>query len=578
MSRRSVLRLRESLLVRPCLAGNGSDASLASLVPSRSPAVSLGDSCGSYTIDRLNTSTPLRDGHINNRFSHAIINSMKDYTIADFLKKNAAADFVSFHTPGHKGRSPLFEEAGYGELLRSAAAYDITEIPGADSLFSPRGALRNVMENYAELYGVRHTELLVNGSSAGLIAAIISSVPVGGKLILGRNSHHSVFSALRLGGINPVYIRPETDPQFNIAAGISPYDLEAACEENPDASAVLITSPNYCGMLSDIAVLSDIAHDHGMMMIVDQAHGAHLRFFDYDAERAREDGGYIPHPRHSAEVLGADIVVNSTHKTLLSFTGSSILNICGDSVDIDAVSEALRMVQTTSPSYLLMASLDINEKIMRAKWRDIISSWKEDLRGFYKGASRIGGLTVVTGSGSRGSGAQDEDVFALYRYREGPDPTKINISMSELGLSGERLEKELRYRGIIAEMVHGEYVLLMTGAGNVRSDYEKLLDALRDIASGYGVGTPVERTPRSFDDIRLDYADVPVDGKYVPLYEAVGRVLYDPIITYPPGTPIACPGEILSMEVVSHISDILDSGETVTGVDEEGRVKIGVGY
>jgi len=457
---------------------------------------------------------------------------MKEYTIADFLKKNAAAGDVSFHMPGHKGRNALYDEEGYGALLKNAAAWDITEIPGADTLYCPRGALRNVMENYAELYGARHTELLVNGSSAGLIAAIISSVPVGGKLILSRNSHHAAFSALRLGGINPVYIRPETDPDYNIAAGISPYELEAACEANPDASAVLITSPNYCGQLSDIAVLTDVAHDHGMLMIVDQAHGAHLKFFDYDAESAREEGAYIPHMKHSAESLGADIVVNSTHKTLLSFTGSGILNICGDSVDIDAVSEALRMVQTTSPSYLLMASLDINEKIMRGKWREIIKNWKEDLRGFYKGASKINGLTIVTGSGARGSGAQDEDVFALYRYREGPDPTKINISSTYSPCT-------------ISEMMHGEYVLLMTGAGNVRSDYERLLAALQEIAEGYGVGAHVDRTPRSFDDIVLDYADVPVDGVYVPLYEAVGRVLYDPIITYPPGTPIACPGEIL---------------------------------
>ncbi len=502
---------------------------------------------------------------------------MKEYTIADFLKENAAKDNISFHMPGHKGRSSLYEEAGYAELLKEAAAWDITEIPGADSLFSPRGALRNVMDNYAELYGVRHTELLVNGSSAGIIAGIISSVPVGGKLILGRNSHHSAFSALRLGGINPVYIRPETDPDYNIAAEISPYELEAACEENPDASAVLITSPNYCGMLSDIGVLADVAHDHGMLIIVDQAHGAHLKFFDYYAKALRDEGAYIPHPKHAAESLGADIVINSTHKTLLSFTGSGILNICSDSVDINAVSEALRMVQTTSPSYLLMASLDINEKIMRKKWRDITGAWIEDLRGFYKGASRINGLTIVTGSGAKGSGSQDEDVFALYRYREGPDPTKINISMSELGLSGERLDKELRYRGIISEMVHGEYVLLMTGAGNTRSDYEKLLDALEDIASGYGVGVPVDRTPRSFEDIKLAYADVPVEGEYVPLYEAVGRVLYDPIVTYPPGTPIACPGEVLTMEVISHISDILEDGEFITGVDDEGMIKVGTG-
>jgi lysine decarboxylase len=118
----------------------------------------------------------------------------------------------------------------------------------------------------------------------------------------------------------------------------------------------------------------------------------------------------------------------------------------------------------------------------------------------------------------------------------------------------------------------------MTGAGNVRSDYERLLEALKDIASGYGVDTQIDRTPRSFDDIVLEYANVPIEGEYVPLYEAVGRVLYDPIVTYPPGTPIACPGEILSMEVISHISAILESGETITGVDDEGLIKVGTGY
>ena len=503
---------------------------------------------------------------------------MSDYTIAEFLKKNAAKDLVSFHMPGHKGRSELFDAAGCGDLVRNAAAWDITEVPGADSLFCPRGALRNVMDNYAELYGVRHTELLVNGSSAGLIASVISSVPVGGKLILGRNSHHSVFSALRLGGINPVYLRPETDPQYNLTAEISPYELEAACDAHPDASAVLITSPNYCGVMSDISVLADIAHEHGMLLIVDQAHGAHLKFFDMYAEAAREEGSYIPHPRHAAETLGADIVVNSTHKTLFSFTGSGILNICGDSIDVDAVSETLRMIQTTSPSYLLMASLDINEKIMRANGREIVKSWIDDLSGFYKAASRISGLTVVTGSGARGSGARDEDVFALYRYREGPDPTKINISMSSLGLSGERLDSELRYRGIISEMVHGEYVLLMTGAGNRRSDYERLLAALREIADSYGVGSPAERVPRSFADIRLETADLPMESELVPLYEADGRVLYEPVITYPPGSPIACPGEIMNMEVIGRISELLAAGDAITGVDDEGCIKVGVGY
>lgn len=215
---------------------------------------------------------------------------------------------------------------------------------------------------------------------------------------------------------------------------------------------------------------------------------------------------------------------------------------------------------------------------MRRRGAEIVKNWKEDLTGFYRRASKIDGLTLIDGSGAKGTGAADEEVFRLYRCREGLDPTKINISMAGLGLSGERLGKELRYRGIVPELVHGEYVLLMTGAGSVRSDYERLLAALRDIAGNYGVGAAIDRTPRSFDDIVLETADLPVESVSVPLYDAVGRVLYDPIITYPPGTPIACPGEVLTMDVISHISDILANGSAITGVDEEGCIKVGVGY
>lgn len=478
--------------------------------------------------------------------------------------------------PGHKSRRSMYSQYGYADLLNDAIKYDITEIPGADALYHPQSTLRAVMENYSELYGVRHTELLVNGSSAGIIAAVLACVPIGGKLILGRNSHHSAFSALRLGGINPVYIQPETEPRYNLSAEISPYALEDACKAHPDASAVLITSPNYCGMFSDIALLADTAHEYGMTLIVDQAHGAHLKFFDYDAKALRDSGSFVPHISHSAETLGADIVINSTHKTLLSFTGSGILNICTARVDEDAVSDMLRMLQTTSPSYLLMASLDINERIMREHGREIVTSWKADLDYFYKEASKIRGLTVVQGGGEHGTGAKDEECFPLYRYREGPDITKINISMAELGLSGERLEKELRYKDIVSEMVHGEYLLLMTGAGNQRIDYEKLLSALKEIADSYGVGIVGEHTPRSFDAPIPEIADVPTEADLIPLYESEGRVVYDPIITYPPGTPVVCPGEIMSMEIIGYIQDLLENGDRISGVDEEGMIKVGL--
>lgn len=521
---------------------------------------------------------------------------MSNKTIIDFLYEYAKAPPVSFHMPGHKGRTELYAKAGYGDFLQNIVTCDITEIPGADALICPETTLRAVMDNYADLYGVIRTELLVNGSSAGVMAAITGCVPVGGKLILGRNSHHSAFSALRLGGINPVYVRPETDPHSGLVGEISPAALRKACEANPDAEAVLITSPNYYGMLSDVASLASIAHDHGMILIVDQAHGAHLKFFDNDASAMRDSGAYVPFPHHSAEALGADIVINSTHKTLLSFTGSGILNICSERVDAGLVSDALRMFQTTSPSYILMASLDINERIMRRHGQALISRWRDDLARFYRRALRINGLSIVgaryveealrNDSIRAGQNSPDADrsappdarsvpdVFLMYRSRTGLDLTKINISMAGLGISGEQLDRELRHRGIISEMVHGEYVMLMTGAGSRSTDYDILLGALGEISDSYGISRTERRRPQPAAEFCLESATVPFEAVSVPLYSADGMILYDPLIAYPPGTPVACPGEILTLEVISYISEAISRGETISGVDEEGMIRV----
>ena len=166
----------------------------------------------------------------------------------------------------------------------------------------------------------------------------------------------------------------------------------------------------------------------------------------------------------------------------------------------------------------------------------------------------------------------------MYFSRAGLDMTKINISMASAGISGARLEKELRTRGIIAEMVHGDYVMLMTGAGNRTADYSKLLDVLWELSDNYGVVDKTSRVhrhdPRTVDDFRLDVTTVPFESEYVPLYTADGKVLSDPVIIYPPGTPVACPGEILNVDVISFISDAIGRGEKVTGVDDEGMIRV----
>lgn len=460
---------------------------------------------------------------------------MKQRTVTDFLVSHAEENPISFHMPGHKGRREIYEEFGYGEFLRNIIGCDITEIPGADALTQPEDCLLQVMENYAELYGVRHTELLVNGSSTGLIASVLETVPRGGKLIMGRNSHKSVFSALRLGGIEPVYVNPATDPVHHLQGAIRAEDVEAALRNHPDAAGVLVTSPNYYGILSDIQGIAEVTHAAGKILIVDQAHGAHLKFFDD-----------LNGTHRSAENQGADLVVNSTHKTLMSFTSTAILNVCTERVEVPSLSEKVRMLQTTSPSYLLMGSLDVNEKILR-QGQELFRKWQEDVDFFYREASNLEGVSLI----------QCADL----------DATKINLSMKACGLTGQALLQELQTRNLWMEMPHGDYVMMMTGLGNQRADYERMLEALLEIREKYGViseETGVSEELVSFD---LTQRDLPGKRKKVPLAEAAGEVLYDSLIPYPPGIPLACPGEVLTLEAIKYIQHLLDTGVLVIGID-----------
>lgn len=462
---------------------------------------------------------------------------MNQRTVTDFLISHEKANPISFHMPGHKGRGEIYEQYGYEDFLQNIIGCDITEIPGADALTQPEDCLRRVMENYAELYGVRHTELLVNGSSTGLIASILETVPRSGKLIMGRNSHKSVFSALRLGGIEPVYVSPETDSIHHLQGAICAEDVKEALRLHPDASAVLVTSPNYYGIISNIREIAQVTHEAGKVLIVDQAHGAHLKFFDSmnGTIRAAENGG-------------ADLVVNSTHKTLMSFTSTAILNVRTERVDIPSLSEKVRMLQTTSPSYLLMGSLDVNEKILLQS-EELFRSWQEDLNFFYREAEKRKGVSIIR--------------------CDNLDRTKINLSMKSCGLTGQMLAQELQDRNLWMEMTHGDYVMMMTGLGNRREDYEKMLAALDEIREKHGVISGEEGVSEAMISFHLEQREIPGKRSRIPLSEAAGQVLYDSLIPYPPGIPLACPGEVLTQEAVKYIRHLLDNGVMVVGIDSD---------
>ena len=483
-------------------------------------------------------------------------------TTADFLLEHAALQPVSFHMPGHKG-AELYRRFGYGEFLNKFMDCDITEIPGADNLFQTEGILERTQQRYAALYGAKRSYLLVNGTSGGILAAILASVPEGGTLIMARNCHKSVFNGLALGNLQPAYIYPEMLQDRGILGEVTAAEVERAIKENPEASAVILPSPNYYGICSDIRAIAEVVHRYGKVLIVDQAHGAHLKWLSQG-----ENGGSGP---ECAEEAGADVVINSIHKTLASFTQSAVLNLLSDRVDRYVLEDKLQAVQSTSPSYLLMASLDISADLLEKHGAELMKQWNENLKYFYEEVRSVPDVQVM------------DELEIL-------DRSKININTSALGITAAELEEKLMKRGIFAELTTGNILMLMTGIGNQRRDFDRLLHALREIRSelgrckgaGAGAGSDAEagngiaeaaggRMPE-----KRQLHPVPKQKQRIKLEEAEGLICASSIIPYPPGIPLICPGEELKAEDIAYISRLRQAGEKVIGVNDEGQVTVGL--
>lgn len=481
---------------------------------------------------------------------------MKLPEFTSFLLKHAQEHPLSFHMPGHKG-SELYRSLGYGDFLDNIMACDITEIPGADNMFQAEGVIEDIMKRYAGLYEVEKSYLLINGTSGGLIASLLATVPKGGTVIMARNSHKSIFNALTLGDITPVYAYPSTLEEYGIAGPILPREIKRLLKEHPEASAVVLPSPNYYGFCSDIEAIAKEVHKQEKVLIVDQAHGAHLKFFSRFAPQTSVDGSFMP---VCAEDKGADLVVNSTHKTLASFTQSAVLNCNSSRVDLDVLEDKLQMIQSTSPSYLLMASLDINANILENHGAMLMKEWAENLVNFYGWGKTVTGLKMIMPDGSF-------------------DFTKLNLDFSDHGYSGRGLEDALNKMNIYPELNSGDLLMFMTGIGNSNKDYYKLTGALKDLPLLEKASAQEKRDLKkalSFDGQNPpERKPVPVKSVKIPLALAAGKTCAQSIIPYPPGIPLVCPGEVITQEAIEIASDLRQAGEKVMGITAKGEVFVG---
>ncbi len=485
--------------------------------------------------------------NINNNEDKKVKEANYSLSLSSFLERHKAKESISFHMPGHKGHK-FYEKYGINVFAEDLPSMDITEIEGADNLFQPEGVIAEINEKYKTLYDVHKSYILINGSSCGIIASILTSVAPGEKLIVARNCHKSVFSALSLGGIEPVYIEPDFEVKYGIMGGIDPVKIEKALREDGDIKAVILPSPNYYGILSDIKALKSITEKYNATLIVDQAHGAHLRLMDKMGKTNSM----------SACTNGADIVINSTHKTLASFTQTAVLNVNSDRVDIYDLEEKLAWMQSTSPSYILMLSLDINADILGEHKEKLMNEWLENLEWFY-----------------------DELKLAKIRFigeeklAEGTwlDHTKINV---DLGIDGKILEKELIERNIFPELYTGNIMMLMTGVGTARNHLEKLLDALIEIKVKYKDNAVFEEKENILvqGSIANQFKGIGKKKEMIPIRDAIGKVASASIIPYPPGIPLICPGEIISKESVDYALELRAKGEKVIGITENESIAI----
>ena len=478
-------------------------------------------------------------------------------------------EMLPMHMPGHKRRLKPSDCLPYD--------WDITEISGADDLHDAEGILKAAMERAAALWGSRRTWFLVGGSTCGILAAIRAAAPFGSEIIAARNCHRSVYHAIELGGYKVHWILPGQNRKFGISGPVTPEQVRAAIRKHPYSAAVILTSPTYEGVVSDIRTIADLCHRESVPLIVDEAHGAHFGLF--------EEGGFP----ESAVRLGADAVIQSVHKTLPSLTQTALLHLGGELIGEKEIERQLGIFETSSPSYPLLISIDSCVQLLAEEGPELFETWRDSLDEFYLRAEELENIQVL-GAGGPGDGWNDapshgrsSGTVSRARNNDAPrrDRSKILISFSALGLTGAEAAGILREQyGIETEMVSGSTVLAMTGCGDTRETVRYLADALsemdRALSAGRadGSGRTGESGPAGIPAVRtacriLDA--VTGCSEEVPMGEAAGRICGEYIYVYPPGIPILAPGEYIKSEHLRIIRQAETDGAAVRHTHAGGR-------
>lgn len=449
------------------------------------------------------------------------------------------------HMPGHKRKC-------WGKLPEEMYLRDITEIDGFDDLHQPEGILRELQEYAAALYGAEESFYLVNGSTSGILSAVSAALPEGGHILMARNCHKAAYHAVYLRNLSVSYLYPPLMEEYDILDGISPDQVRKALEQEPDIGAVLIVSPTYEGRISGIRRIAETVHEKGIPLIVDEAHGAHLGFFEDFAENSCQ--------------AGADLVIHSVHKTLPALTQTALLHVNGSRIDRTLLRRFLHIYQSSSPSYLLMAGIDNALQYVEEKGEKAFAVFAAQYKKLLADLSACRNLRFLP----------------LEQKRQ--DIGKLLISTKMTNMSGKELyDILLKEYHLQLEMAAETYVLAMFTVNDTEEGYQRMRTALlqidaaldfKETESVINGGYPLQAD--SGDQISLARA-WDREKRYVTLEESVGCRAGEFVNLYPPGIPLLVPGERITPRLSADIRRCMETGLKVQGLEvEENRIRISV--
>lgn len=465
--------------------------------------------------------------------------------LIDQLYEYGESDYYGFHMPGHKRNMNFYD----GKLPFNL---DITEIDGFDDLHHPESILKNAQEHAAKVFHAGETHFLINGSSVGIISAIMGCTNRGDKILVARNCHKSVYTAIYLNDLHPIYLYPRYYAESQLNGTCRASEIQSMLEENPDIKAVILVSPTYDGVVADIRKIKEMTHAYGVPLIVDEAHGAHLGFHDYFPE--------------NSNTAGADVVIQSVHKMLPSLTQTALLHINGPYVEPERIRRYLHMLESSSPSYVLMASIDACVDLMETQGKELMAEYVKNLSEFRE--KLLDNLKVL-------KMVRRSSLNATY------DRSKIVISTKYAPISSHELYDILlnKYH-LQMEMAAGSYVLGMTSPADTKEGFDRLYQALIEIDSQMEPLQEPAKEEWELPKLKRVCSIAEIEHKnekdcaFLPIEECAGYVSREFAYVYPPGIPFIVPGERIDEDVISLIMQHENAGFVIQGQKKKGMIEV----